>query len=346
MTLNQLTIKYTKLALQGSSIKKDTPEQITANCPMCGDRKHRFSVSAVKDDIGVAGCFNAGCSLENGLPFPAFLKMHDENLYQQYRKEKFNADLGIISKNGSTGGNLNYLLDIAKNKESKEPNEPKEPKEPILGNIKLPEIFGCLKKLPDVPEAVKYIENRCIEKDIYQNWYFSEEKFIKVLDKTYFVQNYVFIPIIQRNKLKGFYTRSIEEKRFSTILFPSADKYWSSEPDVQGKDFYIFEGIFDALSSGLPKTIAMLSADLSQDLLDDLDDPVFIFDNDKTGKKKALEIVEKGYRVFIWPEEWESYKDMNEILTSGTLKELIAKNIKDNIHRGFQAKIKISLRNL
>jgi hypothetical protein len=342
MTLNQLTIKYTKLALKGSSIKKDTPEQITANCPMCGDRKHRFSVSAVKDDVGVAGCFNAGCSLENGLPFPAFLKMQDESLFQQYRKEKFNSDLGIIGKdksgNPSNPSNLNHLLDIAKGKKKKI--------EPILGNIKLPEIFGCLEKLTDVPEAVKYIENRSIPEELYQHWYFSKEKFIKVLDKTYFVENYIFIPIIQRNKLKGFYTRSIEEKRFSTILFPSADKYWSSEPDVQGEDFYIFEGIFDALSSGLQNTIAMLSADLPDELLEDLVNPVFIFDNDKTGKKKALEIVEKGYRVFIWPEEWESYKDMNEMLTSGTLKELIAKNIKDNIYSGFQAKIKLSLRKL
>jgi hypothetical protein len=90
----------------------------------------------------------------------------------------------------------------------------------------------------------------------------------------------------------------------------------------------------------------MLSADLPDEILEDLVDPVFVFDNDKTGKKKALEMVEKGYKIFIWPEEWESYKDMNEILTSGTPKELIAKNIKNNIYSGFQAKINISLKNL
>ena len=336
MTLNQLTIKYTKLVLNGSSIKKDTTEQITANCPICGDRKHRFSVSAVKDDIGVAGCFNAGCSLENGLPFPAFLKMINESMYQQYRKEKFNSDLGITTKDKP--GNLNHLLNIAKKEPKKE--------EPILGNIKLPEIFGCLKKITDVPEAVKYIENRSITEELYQHWYFSEEKFIKVLDKTYFVENYIFIPIIQRNKLKGFYTRSIKEKRFSTILFPSADKYWSSEPDVEGEDFYIFEGIFDALSSGLEKVISMLGADLTDEILEDLNDPVFVFDNDKTGRKKSLSCVEKGYKVFVWPNEWESFKDMNEIKCLGVSEEEIKNTILNNIQGGFEAKIKLNLRKL
>jgi hypothetical protein len=342
MNLSPLTIKYAKLALKGSSIKKDSSTQITANCPMCGDKKHRFSISAVKDEIGVVGCFNAGCSLENGLPFQAFLKMHNESLYNQYRKEKFNQDLGIVK----TEENLNDLLSIAKDAKGSKSTKKEPEKEPILGNIKLPEIFGCLRKIEDIPEAVKYIEKRCIAKDVYCNWYFSTEKFIKVLDKNYFVLNYIFIPIIQRNKLKGFYTRSIEEKRFCTILFPSADKYWSSIPDVKGKDFYIFVGIFDALSSGLQNTIAMLSADLSDDVLEDLDNPVFVFDNDKTGRKKSLSCVEKGYNVFIWPDEWESFKDMNEILCSGVSKEEIKDTILNNTESGLEATIKLNLKRL
>jgi hypothetical protein len=37
---------------------------------------------------------------------------------------------------------------------------------------------------------------------------------------------------------------------------------------------------------------------------------------------------------------------MNEILCDGNSKEYISENIKNNIYSGFQAKIKISLKNL
>jgi hypothetical protein len=367
MILNQLTVKYAKLALQGSSIKKDSPEQITANCPMCGDKKHRFSVSAVKDDVGVVGCFNAGCILENGMPFPAFLKMHDENLYNQYRKEKFDSNLGVL-KTDKKPVDLNHLLKIAqiarmaKEKSKKilnlqKPQEVKKPKRGILGNINLPEVFGNLEKLPDIPEAVQYLEKRKIPEEIYKHYFFSKDKFIKVLDKTYFVENYIFIPIIQENKLKGFYTRSINEKRFSTILFPNADKYWCSDFKIQqGVRYYIFEGIFDAISSGLDRTIAMLTADLSDEVLEELENPspVFVFDNDKTGVKKAIRILQKGYEVFVWPNEWSEFKDINEVLQKHIeifkdiedTQKYIKQVIENNIKSGINAEVMLKMKNL
>jgi hypothetical protein len=362
MILNQLTVKYAKLALQGSSIKKDSPEQITANCPMCGDKRHRFSVSAVKDDVGVVGCFNAGCILENGMPFPAFLKIHDESLYNQYRREKFDSNLGVL-KPDEKPADLNHLLKIAKKTQDKQQSqktknqEIKKPKRGILGNINLPKVFENLEKLPDIPEAVQYLEKRKIPEEIYKHYFFSKDKFINVLDKTYFVENYIFIPIIQENKLKGFYTRSISEKRFSTILFPNADKYWCSDFKIQqGVRYYIFEGIFDAISSGLDRTIAMLSADLSDEVLEELENPlpVFVFDNDKTGVKKAIEILEKGYEVFVWPNEWSEFKDINEVLQKyiETFKNIedtqkyIKQVIENNIKSGINAEIMLKMKNL
>jgi hypothetical protein len=332
MVLSQLSRKYANLVL--GKPKKESSNQMTWNCPLCGDKRGRGNLGAVKDEIGVYRCFNAGCVAEQGLPFPALLKMLDESLYQQYRKEKFNEDLGIIKPEN----NLNNLLEIAKNKKVETPK-------PVF-NIKLPEVFGNLVKLMDVKEAVKYIENRCVSEEVYKNWYFSKEKFLKVLDKNYFVENFIFIPIIQNDKLKGFYTRSIEEKRFSTILFPNAEKYWSSTPSLSKEKYYIFEGIFDALSSGFDNVIAMLSSDLSEEVLENLIDPVFVFDNDKTGRKKSLSIVEKGYEVFVWPDKWDSFKDMNEVLCSGISKETIKETILSNIEGGFSAKVKLNLKKL
>jgi len=320
--LNLVTRKYAKLVL--NSIKKDAPDQIIANCPLCGDRRHRLSIAAVKDDIGVARCFNAGCPAENGMPFPVFLKMMDESLFQQYRKEKFDYDLGLDKPK-----DLNHLL---------------KPKKVL--NINLPDVFRHLEKLIDIPEAVEYVKNRCVPESYYKNWYFSKDAFIKVLDKNYYVKNFIFIPIIQNEKLSGFYTRSIEEKRFSTILFPNAEKYWATENLNKNEKVFITEGIFDAIATGYENIVAMLSASLPDFLIDELKTPIFILDNDKTGIEKALNYVQGGYNVFIWVDEWEKYKDLNEVLCDGISRSKIRNIIENNIYNGLEAEIRINLKNV
>ena len=142
--------------------------------------------------------------------------------------------------------------------------------------------------------------------------------------------------------MAGFYTRSIEEKRFSTILFPNKEKYWCSDREICEDRYFIFEGIFDALSSGLDKVIAMLSADLSSEVLCNLNDPVFVLDNDETGRMKALKYVQEGYKVFIWPDDIYE-KDMNEVLKSKDREE-IRQMILDNIYSGFEAQIKLKMK--
>jgi hypothetical protein len=335
MVLSPLSVKYAKLAL--GKPKRETPKTLTWNCPLCGDTRGRGSLSAVKDDIGVYGCFNAGCVAEQGMPFAKLLMTVNEGLYKSYRREKFNQDIG---KNET---DYNSILEDLDDLPKAEPEPKQEPK------VKLPEIFQNLKSLTDVPDAVEYVKNRCIPEDVYKHWYFSNQKFIKVLDKTYYVEDFIFIPIIQNEKLSGFYTRSIKEKRFSTILFPNKEKYWSNQFSVSresGDGYWIFEGIFDALSSNHDKVIAMLSADLSEEVLENLISPIFIFDNDKTGKEKALEKIEEGYQVFVWPDNWSDFKDINEVLCSGIHRDVIHNTIEMNVMSGLQAKIKVSLKKL
>lgn len=205
--------------------------------------------------------------------------------------------------------------------------------------LRVPELF-TKQLLPcrAVPEAVAYIENRGLT--VGDNWLFSKEKFIKIFDKPYYVLNFIFIPLFQNGKLRGFYTRSIEEKRFSTIVFPKGEKYWASETIDETKPCYIFEGIFDAMSSGLDNVCAMLSADLPEEFLDDLVDPIFCFDNDATGIKKALKYNKLGYKTFIWGNIKE--KDMNERLQSTSI-EANRHMIENNIFKGMGALMKLKM---
>lgn len=205
--------------------------------------------------------------------------------------------------------------------------------------LRIPELFSK-KLLPcrNVPEAVEYIEKRGLS--VGDNWLFSRDKFINIFDKAYYVKNFIFIPIFQYKKLKGFYTRSIEEKRFSTIIFPKGEKYWASETLDPTQTVYVFEGIFDAMSSGYENVIAMLSADLPESLLSELKDPVFCFDNDETGVRKAIKYNKMGYKTFVWREDIKE-KDMNERLLSTSLEEN-KKLIAENIYSGLEAYIRLN----
>jgi len=333
MVLDELSRKYFKLAIRDK--KSESPSRVVANCILCGDKKHRLSLSAVNDETGVCRCFNAGCQLnDQALPLPAFLKVVDSTLYERYRREKFNRNLGKTT-------DLNGLLDTPKVTQE-EPKEIKKPEKEL--NINIPEIFQGLVSILESPEAISYVEGRGVSKDIYRNWYFSYQKFINILDKPYFVLNSIFIPIIQKDKLSGFYTRSIEEKRFSTILFPNKEKYWSSSFKLDDEQYYIFEGIFDALSSGLDNVIAMLSADLSEEVLEVLNSPIFVLDNDATGVQKSIKYVNDGYRVFIWPDNIYE-KDMNELLKRMN-KDSIRQMITSNIFSGLDATIKLKMKRL
>lgn len=86
----------------------------------------------------------------------------------------------------------------------------------------------------------------------------------------------------------------------------------------------------------------MLSADLSTEVLERINNPIFILDNDETGRKKSLDYIKRGYRVFIWPDNIFE-KDMNELLkriSKNEIKELIL----NNIFSGLEAELKIKMK--
>ena len=345
MNLSPISKKYFKLAV--GIIKKETAKAITCDCPLCGDTKGRLSLTAVNDEDGVCGCFNAGCELsDQPLPLSKALELINPNLVPQYKNERFKTSIQELKESR----NLNDILNTI-NTGSTRPK--KVEAKPILteGRVKtsprselvIPDMFlNMLQYAKDVPQAVDYIEGRKLK--VEDDWLFSKEKFVTIFEKSYFVDHFLFIPLWQNGKLRGFYTRSILEKRFSTITFPRGLKYWASKDFNPNETCYIFEGIMDAKSSGLENCAAMLSADLPEEFIEELVDPVFCFDNDVTGKLKALKYNKMGYKTFVWPETEE--KDLNEILKVTGSIEANKRMIEANIYSGLKAQILLNLSNI
>jgi len=319
--LNPINIKYFKLVVP--KIKKDSKNEVTGCCPVCGDTKYRLHLYST--EVGdLVHCFNSGCPLEEKHhSMYNFLKIINQYL-EQYKQETFKTKIQNL--------NIQSIIDSVK------PIEPIEPikKEPEVPTIPLERLFD---KIQDHQVALDYLKNRCIEP---QNWFYSTQDFFKYNDKNYYLKNYILIPIFNSDyKYRGFYSRSINEKKFSTFLLQDTDKIWIQNPKDPPE--IITEGIFDALSTGFNNPAAMLGADLNDDYIKTLPkNTIIATDNDTTGIKKLYKFIQKGFKVFIWPDVQE--KDFNEMLCIGYTKQDIKLFIEKNTHSGLTARVKLGMK--
>ena len=320
--IKPVNAKYFKLSV--GELKKDTPNEISCCCPACGDKKNRLHLVGT-DDFDYVKCFNAGCELEEPTNVYRFLKIINSPYISAYKRETLSEKIDTI-KNGS---NLNSLLEKAKQKTKETEPEP-EPDIP-LNNL--------FKRCKEYPECVEYLKRRNLEPK--NDWYFSKQKFFKHKDKNVYLQDYLLIPIYNEDKkYRGFYSRSIHEKRFSTFLLDGTEKIWRKHPDKIPD--IICEGIFDALSTGFENCAAMIGATVSDEYKKTLPkSTIFAYDNDKTGTEKSIQSAKEGFTVFVWPELPE--KDFNELLKTKT-PEQINKLINSNLYKGIQAEVRLRLK--
>jgi hypothetical protein len=328
-TLDGLSVKYFKLVVDTKSIKKDTPQEVQANCPVCNDRKHRLHLyrpDGFTQDV--VHCFNEGCELqEKHHNMINFLKIARPDLLNSYKRENTKK---IISQ-FQTESPQSVLETIEKTVDKS-------------GDIEIP-LDRFFIKCKDSDVCKSYVKHRGFTpKD---DWYFSDTEFFKYNDKNVYLKNYLIIPIYNNNKYKGFYSRSITEKKFSTFLLPGVEKVWTSKPDLVPEEIQILtEGVFDALSSGFEKSAAMLSASVSKNFMNKLDKNCIIaLDNDCTGIKKSIQFAQQGFKVFIPPDNW-NYKDFNDALIDGVPKTGIRKIIEDNSYSGVLAVAKLKMKEI
>ena len=128
--------------------------------------------------------------------------------------------------------------------------------------------------------------------------------------------------------LYGFQGRHCKEKLFNTHSKNESMKVYNMYNVELNKPVHIFESIIDSLM--VDNSIAMLGTSLSKPVLDMMKDKIFITDNDKVGKNKALQYLNEGHKCFIYPDNFK-YKDFNEAVCAGMPKSELSWLIKDNV---------------
>ena len=126
-----------------------------------------------------------------------------------------------------------------------------------------------------------------------------------------------------------------------TVALKCQQFYLRAAPVDKDKPVYIFEGIFDAISSGKTNIIALMGAKLPDERLKELKYPVFCLDNDRTGKMNAIQYAKQGHQIYVQPKQY-SEKDFNELMWNNPDLDL-PKLIDDNLFVGIGAELRLKV---
>jgi len=326
--LDRIDVKYFRLAVGSDRIGRDSDLDISARCPVCGDsctnsRKKRLHLYTKQGlDRSLVHCFNGDCSVQNKTMY-SFLRDFFPSLLDQYKRENFST---TIQKLGSSE-------DVFERFKTNE--QPKSP-------VQVHDLSTYLKDIIEVPQALSYIKNRGHEynEKVFGKWYYGYQD-LKIADVLYKISDSIVIPLYYNNEMYGFYSRNISSKVFYTYMpdINTGYKIWNWFNIDVNQPVYIFEGIFDAISSGLRNSIALMGAKIPDERLQELTYPVFVLDNDKTGKINAIEYAKKGHSVYVQPNDLPE-KDMNELMLNHSDIN-IPDMIKQNIFSGIAAVVRI-----
>lgn len=374
--LDRIDIKFFKLAVGEENIHSETLVDVSARCPVCGD-SHRGTKARLhlyaKNNLTFVNCFNGGCPVENKIPFTFFRDFFPE-LLSSYKRETFHLRLNDLkeefgSKEQDTSPFISLVSDSKQEPKefedvfaslgSKKPEKTKE-----ITGTKNPTCVENTKETIEVPfelttlrletllktyensRAQEYLESRGVtyEPQKHGRFYYSENN-ITLDDKVLYVKDSIVIPLYFKNEIYGFYSRSITQKDFYTFIFREQGfKAWNYFNLKKNEPVYVFEGIFDAMSSGLDNICASLGAKISDEMIKILEDNgsevIFVLDSDKTGLMNSLEYSKRGYKVFVPPTNLLK-KDINTLRNTYSTEE-IKDIIQNNLYSGVLGTVKIN----
>lgn len=361
--LEPINVKYFKYAV-GANIGKETPNDIASQCVICGDSKdhkkkrlHLFTKPSFDNDT--VHCFN--CEYTGNMFM--FLKEYSPHLYEQYKREKRESSFEWLKAQNNKEPQKDFedselWLGVNPYKTGKYITEEEVLEEEVLTIVedsrKMPDgVFEIPKEfIPcnESPEGIKYLNNRKIDPT---DFYFCKD-WINFRGRKMPLKNSIVIPLWANKQEKiiyGFQARSIDTKFFYTYV-PEENtgyKIWNYYGVEPSKRIFVFESVFDALSSGLPKDqiMAALGADLNDERISEFSEIIFCLDNqvqDYTSKVKSQELLTRGFKVFVWPTNIPE-KDTNAWLNSYIDRKPIdmAKIILTNIYEGTKGILKIKL---
>jgi hypothetical protein len=332
--LDAINVKYWEMCHSSEDLGVHRDNDYNARCDVCGDSKkrkklkrlHLYKKSSYENDS--IKCMNCNATFT----MYSYLKKQHTHLLAPYIQETSINTLNTL--NSFKPISIDSAIKIEEVKKVEKTNKLftfERPKELISPNS----------------EVASYIKSRGFTREILKHHkiklFLSKGMVSLGKGKEVNLKDYIVIPLVENEKWYGFYSRSIHNKIFYTYI-PEENtgyKVWNYF-DVNRKDtVYIFEAIFNALSTSL-NSIACLGSDIDSERLKELKEPVFCFDNDATGREKALKYAKMGYKVFIYP-DYITQKDFNDILKEGMTVESIDNLITSNIYQGIMAITKLTL---
>lgn len=349
--LDRIDIKYFKMAVGDANIR-ETDNDIAVSCPVCGDSRtnrnsRRLHLYKKGDHTGV-NCFNGDCSVENKTVF-SFLRDFFPNHLSSYRREKFRDNmqqLGNLSSSGS-GDVFDFGKELEISEEFGDLGDWENSEIAVLSSespVVAIDLRNYITAIEKIPQALEYIKSRGLSysPELYGNWFYGHQN-LEIDDVVYKVQDSIIIPLYTDSsftKMYGFYSRSISEKFFSTFMqdINIGYKIWNYFNIDNTKEVYIFEGIFDAIASGLDNVIALMGAKLPEDRLKEINNPVFVLDNDRTGLLNSIEYARKGCKVYI--QNKYPQKDINSLMQDNPDLD-VGSFIKNNLYKGILAEVNI-----
>lgn len=336
--MNTTDLRYAGILstrLERFSIKSYTPYRANCRCPICGDSQKSKTKARgwllQKDANILYYCHNCHASL--GLA--NFLKEVDMALYNSYTMDR-----GL----------------------EKFQSRPKEPVKPLDKLTQAQPFFTkkgspllALKKISSLNfshKAKKYIEKRKIPASKHYKLYYTDNfnSWVNSLipgKMPELREERIVLPFIDsRNKVFGFQGRALDDSslRYITIMLDESMPKLFGLNDVNFDDtYYVVEGPIDSLF--INNCIAMAGADGNASGLRNVQNAVFIFDNEPRNKQiveRMEKCIESGYKVFIWPESIVD-KDINDVVLSTNMNSAQLKTMIDsNTHSGLSAKLQIS----
>jgi len=333
-SLDYINEKFFKLTHPNS--EKHSSMDIGARCPVCGDsskdkskkRLHLYTKPHWEHDS--INCFNCNYS---ATPYTYFKEYHS-TIFPQYKNEIQQLKLNSINP-FKVFEDPKEIRDISTDFVVKESTIPK-PK--IL--------FDCPTSLVDLtPEALEYLKKRNIEPQ--DSWKYSNSQ-IDIHGAELKLFNHIIIPFNLGNKWYGFQAVNITKKQYF-IYMPNENagfKIWNFYNINLDETVYIFESIFDALSSGKENCVSTLGITISEEVSNSIKDKVFCFDNqrvDEASLRESEKLLISGNKVMVWPMKSKGFKDFNDLVKGGLNKDKVSKFISMNVYSGLEGRVKLKL---